>query len=383
MFSQMQFDWSALLETGFESEALAWIAAQTRESLAPLRTGGLLPSRTPLMVAAAVNANLVAALLPISDASETSYPDKKTALMIAAAAGRADCVELLLPHSDANAIEHWGDRTALHLAAVEGHSDCVRLLAPKSNLSHADSHGTTALMAACVVARWECVRWIANEEAANDRGADTHARAKTTPLFVLAASRNRTDAVIKCLNYVLPHSDVNFLDADGQTAFERAFCERHWAVALAIGKKMDIAREDARQSFFDVMIRISDSGAAQGSKDFVELIAYSATRLAAAGQAQRLAASFKETFRSRAWRTADVLSAWASAKDLIAARDLAVAFHAEEQISQIKSRAEAIDLREAADDAARASAKELESNGNASPNSSQSCQRAASRASRI
>src|SRR5476651_112270 len=349
MNAQFSPDWACLLETGSESEALAWIASQTRDSVAGLRTGGLLPSRTPLMVAASVSASLVKALLPISDALEASASDKKTALMIAAAAGRADCVEALLPHSDANAIEHWRDRTALMLAAVEGHDECVRILAPKSNLSQQESLGLTALMTACAVGRWECVRWLADEATARD----VHPRTKMTALHMIAQNHMNSPAdLLKCLDCVLPQSDAMALDIDGKTAFEHAVSALRWAVAFAIAKSMDIGQEIAR---WDCLSRIVEKNEKSNSTEKNELIVHVAKHMAASGQAAQLETAFENAVLAQSWASADALSRWASPEDIIAARDRAAALGEEALMPQISSRAQAIELREAADAAASAS----------------------------
>jgi len=327
-------NWPELLEKGSEEDALAWVAAQTRESVRGMFTSRETEGLTPLMVAAKRSARLTQALLPISDAGEKSIFRSQSALTIAAEAGQADCVELLI-QVPSHKVAEDSVCDALLTAIFYGHADCVKILAPKADLSH---KGRDALLTACVRGQWKCAPFLVNEITAKH----AHAQTKMTPLMEIAESVRGAEADrIECLKHVLPFSDTSARNVQRRTALQLAIIEQQWNVALEVAKHTDIVKEEKRWSALDELLK---NRLAQPHPEKGALVAYLAKILATDGQAEHLAVAFGRAAGGGQWECADALSEWATPEQLLSSQDLAVARKDEDRIPQIVSRIEAIEL---------------------------------------
>ncbi len=199
----------------FGQTALHCAGAACIEALLPGSDAGARDSdgQTPLMHAAARNAECVSLLLPASD-PRAEDDSEQTALHIAASRGEPESVELLAPLSDLDARD--GDRlTALMVAARGGDARAIKALLPGSDLAAADRDGETALHLAARSADdpHEGVRLLLSA-GANAKAVDTN---EMTPLMRAALNGNAG-----CVRALLPHSNAFAICADGRTALDMA-----------------------------------------------------------------------------------------------------------------------------------------------------------------
>jgi len=144
--------------------------------------------------------------------SEVGY----TALMQAALNGHAEVVNALLPVSDARAVCGAIGETPLMLAAQGGHTTCVKALLPGSDpLARTRSRGHTALTMAAEIGHRECVRLLLAVSDANAQPSPS----LDTPL--MSAVRNWD---MEMIDVLLPYSDVSLRNSQGWGAscFARA-----------------------------------------------------------------------------------------------------------------------------------------------------------------
>jgi len=144
--------------------------------------------------------------------------EKKTALIWAAQKGHLECVKALLPHSFAAKVDDDGS-TALHWAATKGHVDCVEFLATVIDPNKKNHQGATALQEATAGAGdTRCVAFLATISDANNR--DKHGRTA----LMIATNAGRFD----CLSILLPLSQASAVDQEGRHALiYAANCSGH------------------------------------------------------------------------------------------------------------------------------------------------------------
>lgn len=201
--------------------------------------------RTALMIAAEEGGDLesVRRLLAVRDPNALAASDPnardasgRTALMLAAAAGHASIVRALLPVSDALAQSH-GEETALAEAAAGGSVECVNLLlaVSDSNVNLPDANGRTALGAAAAAGQRECVeRLIPLTTTAGRNRALIEAAANAQP---------------ECVNALLPHADPCASGPGGSTALM-------WALNEA--QRSGTSERDRARQCIELLLPVSD-----------------------------------------------------------------------------------------------------------------------------
>lgn len=179
-------------------------------------------SQATLLVEAGAG-NLARVKLALSQGANPKVQNAmgQTALMEACGSGgSAECAAFLLPLSDPLARNRIG-RTALFEAAHAGCPDRVAMLLPVSDLGCADKHGESPLMRACEGEESEAsLRSLALLLGAFDpRGRD---RDRNTPLMY-AAFKGRSETLAK----LLPLSDPLAVNARGESALMMAASAWH------------------------------------------------------------------------------------------------------------------------------------------------------------
>lgn len=165
--------------------------------------------------------------------------DGDSPLAAAARRGRPHIVEELLGHGASARTRNDDGVTALWHAANYGHVDAARLLAPRSDLEAKDSHGRTALFAACAAER-DTAAAVLLDARADPRAADDKGR---TCLHVACAKG--ASAIVDSILHHHGRSLGDLVDAEdkfGRTPLwtaAMAGCHDAAAALLARGARKD------------------------------------------------------------------------------------------------------------------------------------------------
>ena len=205
-------------------------------------------------------------LLPCSDAEQVrSY--EKTALFMAVRQGNTDCARVLLAHAPrtANMKELITQMTPLMVSATLGNDEVARLLAPMSDIRARSGDGRSALAYAIRANRSELMDFLwADSDIENVDGkggtALMHAIERSAkdciPLLMERIDpkafnrRGETALMIACstkgmeghVRMLLPHSDLEAVNAEGKDALRLAIIKENWAGADEICPAMPITR---------------------------------------------------------------------------------------------------------------------------------------------
>ncbi|XP_048239578.1 uncharacterized protein LOC124112111 isoform X2 [Haliotis rufescens] len=171
--------------------------------------------KTPLHCAARRQCiECVKLLLPVSDVNAQDS-DGDTALHCSLLSDKPHCHEVIQALVEKGAdvgIKNKKDQTPLHCAARRQCMECVKLFLPVSDVNAQDSDGNTALH--CIL-----LSYISHSheviQALVEKGADVGIKNKKDKTPLHCAARRQC---IECVKLLLPVSDVNAQDSDGNTA---------------------------------------------------------------------------------------------------------------------------------------------------------------------
>ncbi|XP_046566153.1 uncharacterized protein LOC124274831 [Haliotis rubra] len=179
-------------------------------------------------------------LLPLSNVN-TQGGDGRTALLLRLQSNVShshDVIQALLEKGADVGILNKDDETPLHCAARKQCMECVKLLLPLSDVNAQDSDGDTALHCSS----WSCTPHFHKIiQALLDKEADVKIKNKKgeTPLHRAALNQ-----CMECVELLLPLSDVNAQDSDGDTALHCSFLSNenhsHEMIQALLDKEADV-----------------------------------------------------------------------------------------------------------------------------------------------
>lgn len=167
-------------------------------------------------------AECLAALIPASDI-DAKNEFGNTALLLAAE-GAPRCVEILLRHGADPMVSGEHQLMPLHLAALSNRAEVVKTLLGHCDSSAVDAMKQSALHIAAMNGHADCVALLLAESAR--RGRDDAREADQNGDTPLIHAAWRGDA--KTIGLLLPHSDINALNKDGQSATDVARAQRNF-----------------------------------------------------------------------------------------------------------------------------------------------------------
>lgn len=141
----------------------------------------------------------------------------ETALILAAKKGYLEVLKELLPVSNPEHDGLWG--RAFDVAVEKQHFACARYLAPYTDINKENIHGKTPLIESVIWQKEPCVDFLLALGADANR---VEGICQRTPLMVAAHHGYNTHI----LNALLPHSNINAQDNQGNTALGLALSKK-------------------------------------------------------------------------------------------------------------------------------------------------------------